>query len=116
RWSGKKGDEPPGVFLISREFEKATVAKALEAVSTASGQNVVLDPRCEKQAALEVSARLLNVTAATAVEVLCEMAGLDAVRIKNTFCAPTGENAERLRKKHAQRPKAMPPTRPAAKP
>lgn len=107
RWTAtKEGELPPPLHLISREIHKLPLARALEAVASASGANVVLDSRCEKQGETVVSAKLLNVTAATAVEVLADQAGLDVVRIENVYYVTSEENAERLRKRHAQRPKA----------
>ena len=116
RWTAKEGEVLPSVYLISREIHKLPLARALEAVATASGSNVVLDSRCEKQGETVVSAKLLNVTAATAVEVLADQAGLDVVRIENVYYVTSEENAERLRKKHAQRPKAAEAPKAPAKP
>src|SRR5262245_27398844 len=50
KWSGKEGEAPPPLRLVSHEVSKLPLEGALGAVADAGGYNVVLDARCEKQA------------------------------------------------------------------
>ena len=59
---------------------------------------MVLDARTEKKVEVEVTARLRNVPAQTAVRLLADMAGLEAVWVNNVLYVTTPENAAKLEK------------------
>ena len=87
--------------LVQEEFRKLPLSKALEQLGESAALNVLIDARAEKKAEVEVTARLTNVPADTAIRLLADMAGLEVVRVNNVLYVTTPENAEKLRKKLA---------------
>jgi RNA polymerase sigma factor (sigma-70 family) len=90
--------EPPLPALIWEEFEDVPLAMALRRLADASGFSVVLDVRASDKGKIAITARLTNVPVDTAVRLLADMTGLDAVRLDNVFYVTSPENARRLRR------------------
>lgn len=94
------GDEYPGPFLplVHVHALKRPLEEVLKGVADRATLNVVVDPRAKEKAATDVTARLLNTPADTALDLLADMAGLKAVRVRNVFYVTTAEHAAELRK------------------
>lgn len=111
------GDEYPGPFLplVHVHARKLPLDEVLRTVADRATLNIVVDPRAKEKAATDVTARLLNTPADTALNLLADMAGLKAVRVRNVFYVTTAEHAAEIRKeldnqakKDAGRPKPQP--------
>jgi len=94
------GDEYPGPFLplVHVHARKLPLDEVLKTVADRATLNIVVDPRAMEKAATDVTARLLNTPADTALDLLADMAGLQAVRVRNVFYVTTAEHAAELRK------------------
>jgi RNA polymerase sigma factor (sigma-70 family) len=102
----------PQLTLVWHDFRKVSVQTALQDIADATGESIVLDPRAEKQAAAVITARLLNVSVESAVDVLSDMAGLEVVRVESVYYVTTPDNAQRLRNKRSPQPLKAKPARP----
>ncbi|MFO0927060.1 MAG: hypothetical protein U0736_08455 [Gemmataceae bacterium] len=91
-------DEEPLPSLVTEDFQKESLTKALDRIAEATDTTVVVDVSCQEKAKLEVSARLTNVPVDTAVRLLANMVGLDVTRVNNALYVTTSEKATGLQK------------------
>jgi hypothetical protein len=92
----KASEVPPLPPLVFEEFNMVPLVRSLRDVAEDTGVNVVVDPRVEKKATLEVTATLRNVPVRTAVEVLADMGELAVVQRNNVIYVTSPKNAKRL--------------------
>lgn len=82
-------------------FQKKQLSEALEELSEQTGLSIVIDPRIADKAATPVSAAFVNnSTLEAAVVVLTNMAGAEAVLLRDVMFITTAENAQKLRSTH----------------
>jgi RNA polymerase sigma factor (sigma-70 family) len=88
----------PMLPLVWEEFENEPLADALRRLSSASGMNIVLDPRAlsAEQAKITVNGQFANVPVETAVRVLANMADLQTVRLDNVLYVTSPKRAAQL--------------------
>jgi hypothetical protein len=90
----RKGPLPP---LISASFAKQPLEAALKDLTEARGvNNIILDSRTAKEAAMPVTADFVNVPLDTAVRMLADMAGLKVVPLDNALYVTSEHNARAL--------------------
>jgi len=82
---------------VSVDCDGTPFDKAIAALITDSGANVVIDPRLKEKAAAPVVLKLDDVPMETAIRLLAEVADLRAVRMSNVMFVTTPERAKALR-------------------
>lgn len=83
---------------VSVNVEGKSLAEELKRLGRETGANLVLDPRMAKEGKTALTLRLDEVPLETAVEVLADMAGLRAVRLKNVLYVTSEARAKALHK------------------
>ncbi len=105
-----KGPFQPLVHVRARS---QPVSEVLASLADRTPLNVVIDPRTKEAAATEVTVRLLNTPADTALDLLADMAGLKVVQLRNVYYVTTSEHAAELRKGPGQKQGPSVPGRPS---
>jgi hypothetical protein len=92
------GRQRPLLALVHATLDRRPLAEALEELRKQSGTTIIVDERrAGDQARAIVTAGLNNVPLDTAVSLLADQAGLEAVLLDNAFYVTTPEQAKALR-------------------
>ncbi len=95
-------------------FTNEPVDQALDRLSEMTGISVVLDIRVQDKASnAKITTNLNGVCLDTAVRMLADMAGLEAVSFESAIYVTSSENAQRLKKEERR---AETPQTPIARP
>jgi hypothetical protein len=95
--------QPPEVSIA---FDKRELQDALQEVADATGVNVVLDARAKEKAKAAITATVNDGAVDTVVQLLADMADLQAVTVNEIIYVTTKENAKALREEKARMMKA----------
>jgi hypothetical protein len=101
-WPGNRPMEDtwkrPLLPLVYAEFNRVPLGDALKELSDVSDVSIILDgSRAEQVRAAEVTAALKNVPVDTAVRILADAVGMEAVLMDNVLYVTESEHAEQLR-------------------
>jgi hypothetical protein len=94
---------PPEVSIA---FDKRELQEALQEIADATGVNIVLDARAKEKAKTATTATANDAAVDTVVELLADMADLQAVKVEDIIYVTTKENAKALREEKARMKKA----------
>lgn len=83
--------------LVHLRVTERPFAEVLKDVAKQADVNILVDPRCGEKTKTEVTAKLVNTPADTAVELLADLAGFQMVRQRNVLYVTTAENAAKIR-------------------
>lgn len=95
--------------IVHVHYEKRPLNDSLQELADISGISIVIDPRVADKAKAPVSVTLANAMVDTAVELLVDMADLQAVQKDAIFYVTTKENANRLEGQRRPRRLGTPP-------
>ena len=92
--------------LVNASFKGQSLEEILDAVSEATGANLVLAPQAADAARISLSVRFANTPVEAAVRTLCEMTELGVIEDANVMLITTKERAEARAKQAEQKRKA----------
>jgi hypothetical protein len=92
--------------LVNASFKDQPLAEIIEAISSATGANVVLAPQAAEAAKQSLSVRFANTPVEAAIRTLCEMTELGVIEDANVLIVTTRERAEARAKEAEQKRKA----------
>jgi hypothetical protein len=100
---GEETPTPVPAPETSVAFDKRELREALQEIADATGVNIALDGRAQDLGKTPVTITLRDVAVDTAVKLLADMAGLQAVLVDEVFYVTTKENAQALRDEELNR-------------
>lgn len=92
--------------LVNASFKDQPLAEIIEAISRATGANIVLAPQAADAAKQALSVRFANTPVEAAIRTLCEMTDLGVIEDANVLIVTTRERAEARAKEAQQKRKA----------
>ena len=106
---GSLQSPPPPVVSVA--FDSRELRDALQEIADATSVNIVLDARAKEKAKTAVTMTVRDAAVDTLVQLLADMADLQAVTVDDMIYVTTKENAKALReeKARARRPKRRSP-------
>ena len=94
----------PAIFpIVHLKATDRPLRDLLRQVSDQADVNILVDPRCGDKGKADLTVKLVNAPADTAVEVLADMAGLEMVHQRNVLYVTSPENAAKIRKEQERR-------------
>jgi hypothetical protein len=100
----------PTMPLVHIRATDRSFRELMQDVSAQAEVNILVDPRCGEKTKVELTAKLVNTPAETAVEMLADMAGLEMVQQRNVLYVTTPDNAAKIRKEQERKAAmGMPP-------
>jgi hypothetical protein len=101
---GSLQSPPPPVVSVA--FDSRELRDALQEIADATSVNIILDARAKEKAKAAVTTTVRDAAVDTLVQLLADMADLQAVTVDDMIYVTTKENAKALRKEKARIKKA----------